>query len=282
MTLTAESTSVLGIERLHPTLGAVITGVDAKAPLDPETVAFVRQAFLDYKVVFFRGAHLDPAEQARFAEHFGVLVEHPIQAVGEYPDFDWLLANGETTRADNWHSDMAFLEEPPIATLLSLAERPEVGGDTLFADLEAAYLGLAEPLRRLVDELVVLHDAENFQDWAWGPNLSEANRNQILSWAARKVAHPLAPIHPETGRRTLFAPTGFARKIKGLSEYESDGLLDLLHAHVTRPEYVVRWNWGPGDLAFWDNRDVLHRVSDDYGDAPRRLQRVTINAFPAN
>lgn len=282
MTLTAEPTSTLGIERLHPTIGAVITGVDAKAPLDSETVAFVRQAFLDYKVVFFRGVDLDPAEQERFAAHFGVPVEHPIQAVGDYPDFEWLQSTGHRTRADNWHSDMAFLEESPIATLLSLAERPEVGGDTLFADLEAAYLGLAEPLRRLVDELVVLHDGENFQDWAWGPSLSEASRNQILSWAARKVAHPLAPIHPETGRRTLFAPTGFARKIKGLSEYESDGLLDLLHKHVTRPEYVVRWNWGPGDLAFWDNRDVLHRVSDDYGDAPRRLQRVTINAFPTN
>jgi alpha-ketoglutarate-dependent taurine dioxygenase len=265
------------IEPVHPTIGAVLHGIDATEPFDRSTTAFVRRALLDYKVVFLRAQHLDVEQQNRFARSFGEILDHPIAAGGDYQDYDWLHEQGVTTRADNWHSDIAFLPEPPFGTILSLAEQPEVGGDTLFADLEAAYNGLSKPIRRLVDGLTVLHDGANFQDWAWGPHVDEAWRNQILQWSARKVEHPLVRVHPETGRKTLFAVTGFARRIKGLTSEESAGILSLLAAHSTRPEYVVRFNWQPGDVAFWDNRTVLHRVSNDYGEAPRRLQRVTIS-----
>lgn len=280
MTTLTAPTDLLRVEPIHPTIGAVVHGVDAKRPLDDTTVAFVRQALLDHKAIFLRGQHLDPAEHSRFAEHFGDLQQHPIEAMGGgYPDLAWLAARGVRTRAEGWHSDMAFLPNPPFATLLTLPVIPPVGGDTLFIDLEAAYLDLSEPVRRLVDGLTVVHYAENFQDWAWGPNVDEARRNQILSWAARPVEHPLVRVHPETGRRTLFAVTGFARRIKGLSEEESDGILGLLAAHVSRTEYVVRFKWSAGDIAFWDNRAVLHRAAIDFGDGPRPLQRVTIAEF---
>jgi taurine dioxygenase len=269
------------IEPLHPTIGAVLGGVNARRPLDQVTVDFVRQALLDYKVVFLRNQHVTLQEQERFGQYFGDLLEHPINRGGAYPDIPWLESRGYRLRAENWHSDLAFLEKPALATILTLAKIPPVGGDTLFADLEAAYNGLAKPVRDLVDGLTVLHDAENFTDWAWGPNVDAERRASILDFSARKVEHPLVKVHPETGRKTLFAARGFARKIKGLSDEESDGILSLLAAHVTKPEYVVRFKWGPGDIAFWDNRATLHRLANDYGDAPRVLQRITLSEFAA-
>jgi len=281
MNVSVSPSKVLKIEQLHPTIGAVLGGVDAKRPLDQATVDFVRQALLDYKVVFLRGQHLSVEQQERFGQYFGDLLDHPINIGGPYPDIDWLEAQGHRTRAENWHSDLAFLETPALGTILSLTEQPPVGGDTLFADLEAAYNGLSQPVRDLVDGLTVLHDAENFSDWAWGPNVDATRRADILNFSARKVEHPLVKTHPETGRKSLFAARGFARKIKGLSDEESDGILSLLAAHVVKAEYVVRFKWQPGDIAFWDNRATLHRLSNDYGDAPRKLQRILISQFGA-
>ena len=269
------------IEPLHPTIGAVLGGIDAKRPLDRNTVDFIRQALLDYKVIFLRNQHLTLEQQERFGQYFGDLLEHPINRGGTYPDIDWLEQQGYRTRAENWHSDLAFLEKPALATILTLTQLPAKGGDTLFADLEAAYNGLSKPVRDLVDGLTALHEAENFTDWAWGPNVDAERRATILNFSARKVAHPLVHTHPETGRKTLFAARGFARKIKGLNDEESEGILSLLAAHVIKPEYVVRFAWGAGDIAFWDNRATLHKVANDYGDAPRKLQRITISDFGA-
>jgi taurine dioxygenase len=96
---------VLGVEPIHPTIGAIVSGVDATQPLDEETVHYVRQALLDYKVVFLRNQHLDIEEQTRFAEYFGDLYEHPIGS--DYPDLEWLKEQGHSTRAVYWHSDVS-------------------------------------------------------------------------------------------------------------------------------------------------------------------------------
>jgi taurine dioxygenase len=281
MTTTEPRISELSAERIHPTIGAVISGVDGKQPLDEHTVAFLREAIFEHKVIFLRDQHLDVEQQNRFSSYFGDEWLHPV--ADDYPDFEWLARQGTTRlRADNWHADATFVEEPPAGSILQLTEVPPVGGDTLFADLEAAYQGLSEPVRQLIDGLVALHDGENFQDWAWGPNVDDERRAQILEVTARKVEHPLAHVIPETGRTSLYSVTGFTRKIKGLTDDESRALLSLLQVHVNRPEYVVRFKWNAGDIAFWDNRTVLHRAANDYGDAPRKLQRTTITEFRSN
>lgn len=276
MTATKASPSHVRVEPVASSIGAVINGVDARQPLDDAAVSTIRQALLDYKVVFLRGQHLDIDQQTRFAEHFGELREHPIVP---FDDFDYLKQAGISARADHWHTDMAFLPDPPYGSILSLPIIPAVGGDTMWVDLEAAYDGLSEPVRNLVDGLVGVHYADSFQDWAWSPNIDEQRRFEILSWSARGVEHPLVHVHPDTGRKSLYAVTGWVRRIKGLSREESAGILALLHAHVDRPEYTLRYAWGPGDLAFWDNRTTLHRGVNDYGDAERPLQRVTVAAF---
>lgn len=275
MTALQTPTEQLHVEPAATSIGAVISGVDATQELDQATVSAIRQAVLDYKVVFLRNQHLSMAEQERFALQFGEIQQHPIVP---FDDMDYLREEGHSGRAEYWHSDMAFLPNAPFATILTLPIQPARGGDTMFVDLEAAYNGLSEPVRTLVDGLTGVHYADEFQDWAWSPKIDNARRFEILSWAARGAQHPLVKVHPETGRKTLFAPTGFIRKIKGLTREESAGVLNLLHNHVDRPEYSLRYTWGPGDLAFWDNRSTLHRGVNDYGDAERPLQRVTISA----
>ena len=281
MTTLEPRVDALQVERVHPTIGAVVRGVDATQPLDDDTLAFVRQAIFDHKVIVLPEQHLDLEQQRRFSDQFGEEWIHPV--ADGYPDFEWLLSQATTRiRADNWHADATFVDEPPAGSILQLTVVPPVGGDTLFADLQAAYEGLSPQLQALVDDLTVYHDGENFQDWAWGPNVSDEERARILALTARKVEHPLVHVIPETGRKSLYSVTGFARKIKGLSDEESKGLLALLYSHVNRPEYIFRHNWNAGDIVFWDNRTVLHRAANDYGDAERKLQRTTIKTFRSN
>jgi alpha-ketoglutarate-dependent taurine dioxygenase len=238
----------------------------------------VRQALLDHKVVFLRGQHLSLEEQRRFGQYFGDLLEHPINALGGYPDTDWLEEQGIRTRAENWHSDLAFLENPAFATILSLAEMPPVGGDTLFADLEAAYNGLSQPVRNLVDGLTALHDAENFSDFGWGPSVDAAKRAQILNFSARKVEHPLVKAHPEAGRKTLFAARGFARKIKGLNDEESAGILSLLAAHgAAERDRERRLPWAELDESLASGLWGI-TIPHEYGGASVR-QRVVAEVF---
>lgn len=278
MTLVEDEVAALSVEPIHSTIGAIVHGVDAKKELDGETVAFVRQALLDHKVIFLRNQGLSREEQVRFAGYFGQEWLHPI-AEG-YPDFAWLSTESRASlRAEGWHTDATFLPDAPFGSILQLLVIPPVGGDTLWVDLEAAYSALSEPLKELVDGLVAVHDGRNFAAWAEGPSLGADRKAEVLSLSLTPTEHPLVRVHPETGRKSLYAVTGFTRSIKGLSTTESDGLLALLYNHVTASEFVVRYKWHAGDIAFWDNRNTLHRAAQDYGDAPRVLQRVTVSEF---
>ncbi len=152
---------------------------------------------------------------------------------------------------------------------------PEAGGDTLWADTHAAYEGLSAPIRQLVDGLHAFHDGTP----TFGRLLEAVGQGE---WDGEtfteltQVEHPVVRTHPETGRRNLFVNPGFTTRIKGLTRRESDALLEFLYAHMTTPEYVVRYRWEEGDLGFWDNRTTMHYAVGDYGDAHRVIQRVTV------
>jgi alpha-ketoglutarate-dependent taurine dioxygenase len=152
---------------------------------------------------------------------------------------------------------------------------PPAGGDTLWADTQAAYEDLSQPIRQLVDRLSAVHDGNrNFSTLLkqFGQGEWEGETFTEL----KSVEHPVVRTHPETGRKNLFVNPGFTRSIKGLTPRESDALLSFLYAHMTTPEYVVRYRWEEGDLGFWDNRTTMHYAIGDYGDAHRVIQRVTI------
>jgi alpha-ketoglutarate-dependent taurine dioxygenase len=284
---TTATTVELDVAPLSGTIGAEIRGLDLHRPLDPDTLSTVRQALLDYKVIFFPGAHLNPEEHKQFAASFGqITVAHPvIPGLDEHREvfeIDYTkaraLAGGvgkDYDQPENWHTDVTFMETPPLGSILNAIVIPEAGGDTLWADTQAAYEALSEPFRHFVDGLSAYHDGSR----SFGKVLEAVGRGEWDGEAfteLRPAEHPVVRTHPETGRRNLFVNPGFTTNIKGLSRRESEAVLQYLYRHMTTPEFVVRYQWEEGDLGFWDNRTTMHYAIHDYGTAHRVIQRVTI------
>jgi len=279
----------LDIAPLSGSIGAEIRGLDLHQTLDTETVAAVRQALLDYKVIFFPGAHLDPQEHKEFAALFGEpTVAHPVipglDDHKEVFEIDYTKARtlyAERSKGDEygdrerWHTDVTFVERPPLGSILNAIVIPPAGGDTLWADTQAAYEDLSQPIRQLVDRLTAVHDGNrNFSTLLKQFGQGEWDGETFTELV--QVEHPVVRTHPETGRRNLFVNPGFTKRIKGLTARESDAILQFLYRHMTTPEYVVRYRWEEGDLGFWDNRTTMHYAIHDYGSAHRVIQRVTI------
>ncbi len=270
------------VEPLTGTIGAVLHGVDLTVPLDDATTAQVRAALLRWRVVFLRDQHITPTQQVAFGRTFGELTPaHPLQGGldDDHPEVlvldsrDYRLGIGDrgegTSYNNRWHTDVTFSARPPLASILVAKEIPERGGDTLWADLVAAYGTLSPGIRALVDPLVAVHDAartfDRFQD--------AGNRDRVA--ALTPVRHPVVRVHPETGERGLFVNPVFTSHIEGLSRLESERILGLLYDHATAPERVVRWRWRVGDVAVWDNRATCHYAAADY-DGPRVMHRTTV------
>ena len=278
----------LDIAPLSGSIGAEIRGLDLHQALDPDTVAAVRQALLDYKVIFFPGAHLSPEEHKSFAALFGEpTVAHPvIPGLDDHKEvFEIDYTKARTMYAERkgeeygdrerWHTDVTFVERPPLGSILNAIVIPPAGGDTLWADTQAAYEDLSQPIRQLVDRLTAVHDGNrNFSTLLKQFGQGEWDGETFTE--LKSVEHPVVRTHPETGRKNLFVNPGFTRSIKGLTPKESDALLSFLYEHMTTPEYIVRYRWEEGDLGFWDNRTTMHYAVGDYGDAHRVIQRVTI------
>jgi alpha-ketoglutarate-dependent taurine dioxygenase len=281
--------AALDARPLTSSLGAEIHGVDLREPLAPSTVAELRQLWLRHKVVFVRDQHLEAHHQVAFAHAFGRLTRaHPVLpgAIVEHPEvlvLDSRVARArpeyEPTRARSrshgWHTDVTFVDTPPTGSILAARQVPEAGGDTLWADTQAAYEGLDEPLHRLVYGLTAVHDgSRTFGGFlaAGFPVEWEGDLRPTLE----PVEHPVVRTHPETGARSLFVNPEFTSHIVGLSPRESDALLTVLYEHMTVPEFTVRWRWRAGDVAFWDNRTTMHYATQDYGDAHRIMHRVTL------
>jgi taurine dioxygenase len=266
--------AAIDVRPLSPVIGAEIGGLDLSRPLGEGTVAAVRDALNRYHVVFFRDQELTPDQQADFARQFGTVTEgHPvIPAIEGHPEV--LAIDSQKDRASWWHTDVTFLDTPPLASILYLLEAPEVGGDTMWASLQDAYDGLAEPVRTLCDQLLAVHydpwfaaDVEASGGYQWDGE----HRDKL-----RPALHPVVRTHPETGRNGLFVNTHFTQTVLGLSKLESNAILEMLYHHCEKPEYTCRFRWRPGSLAFWDNRATLHYALDDYGQAPRLGHRVTL------
>ncbi len=284
MTDTISTRARIGIRRLAGHIGAEITGADAGSGLGDDTIAQVRQALLDHKVVFLRDQSLDYARQVAFAERLGPLtLGHPTLASPPDQPFLEEIDSRKGTRANHWHTDVTFVDRPPACTLLHAVVIPPVGGDTIWANTVTAYESLPAELRDLADRLRIVHT--NAYDYAATAEREERNdmarkaqREEFVS-TVYETEHPAVRVHPETGERSLVLG-GFARTVVGFSPQASRDLIRILQDHVTRPEHTVRWQWRVGDLAIWDNRATQHYAIFDYGGAHRRGERVTV-AGPA-
>ncbi|HEV7732409.1 MAG TPA: TauD/TfdA family dioxygenase [Candidatus Binatia bacterium] len=270
--------SQLEIQPVAGRIGAEIVGIDLRADLDDEVVEAIRSALLLWKVVFFRGQRLDPDTHAGFARRFGpITTAHPtVPGLAENRHVLDIDA-ADSSVASVWHTDVTFVDRPPLGSILRALVVPPYGGDTLWANTAAAYEDLPRDLREAADGLHAVHTNEF--DYSAPPRPDDDDKLRryaaVFQSVRYETTHPVVRVHPETGERALLLG-GFARRIVGVSEGESAALLRRFRGRVERPENVVRWRWRLGDVAFWDNRSTQHRAIADFGRAARRLQRVTI------
>src|SRR5690242_6108867 len=262
----------IDIRKITAHIGARVLGVDPADDLSENTVAELRSALGEHKALVFDSPGLDAAGQERFAAQFGPLTTaHPTVPGGETPQV--LDMDGQVNKANEWHSDVTFVVNPPAITTLRSIVGPPYGGETLVASSAAAYRSLPEPLRAWAETLWAVHT--NVYDYAEPRTARDAQYREVFESTRFESSHPVVRLHPETGEPGLFIG-GFVRGIEGLSTTESRDVLRLLQAHVTRPEHVLRWSWQPGQLLVFDNRITQHYAIDNYDDKPRRLSRVTV------
>jgi taurine dioxygenase len=252
----------LDVRPIAGALGAEILGLDLSAPLGAATVDAIREALHRHLVIFFPRQTLTPAEHLAFARLFGEPEgKHPFIPHIEGFDEVAVISAKEGGRADLWHTDVTFAEQPPLGSILHVQECPEYGGDTLWANAHLAYEMLSPSLQRFLEGLTAVHA------------ISAVARIPKDVPSAR---HPVIRTHPKTGRKSLFVNPTWTFRIAELAYRESEILLDFLFEHATLPEFTCRRRWSRGDLAFWDNRCTMHYALADFGDAPRRIHRVTL------
>ena len=273
---TSAVASALDVRKVTARIGAEVRGVDPGRDLEPHVVAAVRAALGEHKALVFRDVDLDDEGQQRFARAFGELTTaHP--TVPSEPGAPHVLpVDSEQGRANQWHTDVTFVLNPPQLSTLRSIVIPPYGGETLIANAAAAYRDLPDQLRRFADTLWAVHT--NDYDYAVPPESideAEKERREQFRSTVYETAHPVVRVHPLTGERGLFIG-GFASRILGLSRGESRDVLRLLQAYVTRPENILRWRWSPNELVLFDNRITQHYAIDNYDGLARRLNRVTV------
>lgn len=244
------------VRRLAGALGAEVEGVDLAAAGDAE-VAAIRALLNEHQVLFFPAQDLDVESHVAFGGRFGELEGHPnLTFDTPHPKIFELRASGGGV-ADEWHTDLTFQERPALMSILYMAQCPEVGGDTLWSNLCAAFDAMSAPLQALCEGLTALHDA------------LPHNRPE------RMAIHPVVRVHPDTGRRALYVNEHFTRRLVELEATESDALLRHLTRWIQQPRFTVRYRWSQGTVAIWDNRATQHFVVNDF-DGERVIRRVTV------
>lgn len=271
--------NVLEIEPLSPAIGAVLRGVNLAEPASDDLIGDIRSALLKHQVIFFEGQDFTPTQQRDFAARFGDLHVHPLYDRDEGHPEIMIIDNHVDNPTDNnfWHTDVTFIDTPPMGSILAARQLPPVGGDTMWASMTAAYNALSKPMQKFLQGLEAVHDF-SFAFTAEGLAGSQAGREKYEKAVAANppVTHPVIRTHPETGEPGIFVNSVFTRRIKGLRREESKALMAFLNNHVQQPEFVVRWRWRPGDVAFWDNRNTQHRAVDDFLPHRRIMTRATV------
>lgn len=271
------------IRPLSDLMAAEVIGLDLSRPLGAATRDKVHRAFLDHQILAFRDQHLSKQQQVAFTEQFGVLERHTARNRGsaEMPLLHVVSNLDEDgkpigkVRSDQWHTDKSFRPAPSMATILHAVTLPPDGGDTCFANMHAAFEGLPLAEQERLRPLRVVHSWE----------LSRENVGRVMSEEEKRDAptnvHPLARVHPETGRIALFVGV-HASHIEGLPLDEGRSLIERLEAHSTQPQFVYRHKWRPGDMLMWDNRCLLHRAEANFDAAryPRILHRTCLRGTP--
>ena len=266
------------IQPLAGALGAEILGVDLATPLDEATLAAIRHAWLDHLVIFFHDQDLTPGQFLAFARRFGEPIDYPfVKGLDDHPEIIPVLklAHETVNFGGIWHSDTAYLDVPPMASMLIGREVPPAGGDTEFANMYLAYETLSPGMQRLLDGLTAVNSSA-------AADVSRTREDRIKDSAradARKeyaATHPVVRVHPETGRKALYVNVAHTVAFEGMTKEESAPLLQFLFRHQVRSEFTCRFRWRPGSIALWDNRCAQHNAINDYQGHRRLMHRITL------
>ena len=270
------ATAEIRVKPINGFIGAEIEGVDLRRPLSPAQFKIIHDALVQYEVIMLRDQDITVDQQMAFGALFGELSIHPFSPnLADKPEVIILDYSDKNPPAltDIWHVDETFRETPPLATILRAKTVPEVGGDTLFASMSAAYRGLSERMKQHIHGMEALHDFK-----PWRPLFAHSDRAKLrkLEDDFPNPWHPVVRVHPVSGRRVLYVNQQFCVRIKDLKTDESDTLLAFLYRQATIPEYQLRVKWKPNTLVMWDNRSVQHYAAHDYYPARRTMERVTV------
>jgi taurine dioxygenase len=266
------------VRPLGGSIGAEICGVDLAAGVDARTIGEIRQAWLEHLVIFFRDQRLDSAQYLAFAKMFGAPIEYPfVKGLPEAPEIIPVLKREtETVNFGGiWHSDTAYLEKPPMASMLIAREVPDAGGDTEFANMYLAYETLSDGMKRLLEPLKGVNTSTL-------ADVSKTREDRLKDMARSDARteyvaeHPVVRVHPETGRRALYVSVAHTERFAGMTREESHPLLQFLFHHQIRPEFTCRFKWRVGSIALWDNRCAQHNAINDYAGHRRLMHRITL------
>lgn len=275
---------LIRVSPLAGALGAEIGGVALATLKDEQAWQEIHRAFLQHSVIVFRDQALTPDDLMRVGAKFGEPCLYPfVTGMEGYPYIFEVVKEPEETRnfGGAWHSDTAYLKQPPTATLLHAIETPPYGGDTLFTSTCAAYDALSDGMRRLVDGLIGVNSAE----LKYGGGRTAMHKSiGSMKVHDTEIAdqylseHPVARTHPETGRKALYLSLSHTTHFKGMTEEESRPIMQYLVMHQIRPEFTCRVRWAQCTLTVWDNRCTQHNAVNDYHGQRRRMRRLTVGA----
>ncbi len=267
---------------LAPALGAEVTGVDLATGIDAAVWGEIKRAFLEHQVLFFRDQQMTPGNEVEFAARFGPIGNYPFaEALDGHPDVIAIIKEPHQTTnfGGIWHTDTAYLETPSLGSALYALEVPPVGGDTMWANMYAAYDALSDGMKALLGGLGVVNSAAKNKDTLRMDHLEDGamKGRDADQMEVREAIHPAVRTHPETGRKSLYISEAHAVRFDGMTAEESEPILEYLYGHVIREEFTCRFRWTAGTLAIWDNRCTLHYPLNDYHGHRRELHRVTID-----
>ena len=281
--------SKVGVEQLGAHLGAEIKGLDLTRPVADAEFEVIGDAFVEHQVLVFRDQDITVDQFVAFGRNFGELTVHPFRDrqagsnklsdanLPEHPELIVLDNHKDNPphSTDQWHSDEMFRAEPPSATLLRSTIIPEIGGNTVFASMIAAYDGLPPILQRFYSSLEAVHDFKVFR--AFYSDSYEGRKKLVeMEESFPNTTHSVVRIHPVSGNKLIFVSPQTTTRIAGLRDFESAHILDMLYRLPEIPEYQFRVKWEPHMMVIWDNRSTQHYAPRDYLPHRRRMERVTV------
>lgn len=274
---TAAMTAPFEVESVGRHIGAEVRGLDLKTPMDPETFRAFEAALIEHKVLFLRDQHLTSAQHVAVSRQFGELEVHPFRPEGVFPEI-MVLDNHKDNpvlSTDVWHSDTTFRQRPTKYTILRCEIIPKTGGDTLWCDMTAAFEGLSDRFKHMIDGLEAVHDFQNFRR-LFKKTPEDQEKLRRMEELYPNPTHPVVRTHPVSGKKILYVNPQFTIRIAELNDDESRALLKLLFAQAHVPEYQFRFKWSPGAIVFWDNTSTQHYAANDYYPERRRMERTAV------